>query len=73
MIRDAKDLLSKANGTFFSEEDPKDIASKIDELLAKSDKEKAQMGLNNKTYFEDNLTSKKLVEQLNQELTDVKK
>lgn len=70
---DAKDLLSKANGTLFSEEDPKDIASKIDELLAKSDKEKAQMGLNNKAYFEDNLTSKKLVEQLNQELIDVKK
>lgn len=70
---DARDLLSKANGTLFSEEDPEDIAKKIDELVALSDKEKAQLGLNNKNYFEDNLTSKKLVELLNQELIDVKK
>ena len=70
---DAKDLLSKANGTIFSKEDPKDIAAKIDELVSKKDEEKAQMGLNNKHYFEDNLTSKKLVEQLNHELMDVKK
>jgi hypothetical protein len=66
-------LLSKANGTLFSEEDPSSIAKAIDELVLKSDKEKAQMGLNNKTYFEDNLTSKKLVQLLNQELMDVKK
>lgn len=65
---DAKDLLSKANGTIFSDEDPKAIAAKIDELLAKSDKEKAQMGLNNKKFFEDNLTSEVLVKQLDQEL-----
>ena len=70
---DAKELLNKANGTIFSEEDPKSIASKIDELFALSEKEKAQMGLNNKDYFEENLTSKKLVEQLNHELTEVKK
>ena len=70
---DAKDLLSRANGTIFSKEDPKDIAAKIDELVSKKDEEKAQMGLNNKHYFEDNLTSKKLVEQLNHELMDVKK
>ena len=65
---DAKDLLSKANGTVFSDEDPKEIAKKIDELLAKSDKEKAQMGLNNKKFFEDNLSSEVLVKELDQEL-----
>lgn len=70
---DGRDLLAKANGTVFSEEDPKNIAKKIDELINLSDKEKTQMGLNNKHYFEDNLTSKKLVQQLNQELMDVKK
>ena len=70
---DAKDLLEKANGTLFSEEDPKSIAQKIDELVLKDEKEKTQMGLNNKHYFEDNLTVQKLVDQLNQELMDVKK
>ena len=70
---DAKDLLSKAHGTLFSDEDPQSIAKSIDELLSLSDKEKAQMGSNNKNYFEENLTSKKLVEQLNHELMDVKK
>lgn len=65
---DAKELLSRANGTIFSDEDPKEIARKIDELLAKSDKEKAQMGLNNKKFFEDNLSSEVLVKELDQEL-----
>ena len=65
---DAKELLSRANGTIFSDEDPKAIAAKIDELLEKSDKEKAQMGLNNKKFFKDHLTSEVLVKELNQEL-----
>ena len=70
---DAKELLSKSNGTVFSDEDPKEIAKKIDELLAKSDKEKAQMGLNNKKFFEDNLSSEVLVKEFDQELkTSVK-
>ena len=70
---DAKELLSKANGTLFSEEDPLSIAAKIDELITLSDEKKTQMGLNNKHYFEENLTSRKLVELLNQELMVVKK
>ena len=70
---DGRDLLAKANGTLFSEEDPENIAKKIDELINLSDEEKTQMGLNNKHYFEENLTSRKLVQQLNQELMDVKK
>ena len=70
---DAKELLSKANGTLFSEEDPLSIATKIDDLITLSDEKKTQMGLNNKHYFEENLTSRKLVELLNQELMVVKK
>jgi len=70
---DAKDLLSKANGTVFSEQNPDKIASAIDDLLSKSDKEKAQMGSNNKQYFDNNLTKEKLVRLLNQELSVVKK
>lgn len=70
---DARDLLSKAKGTLFSEKNPEDIAAKMDELIALSDKEKAQMGFNNYNYFEDNLSSKKLVELLNQELNVDKK
>ena len=70
---DAKALLSKANGTIFSEQNPDKIAIAIDELISKNDKEKAQMGSNNKRYFEENLTKEKLVKLLNQELSFVKK
>lgn len=70
---DAKELLSKANGTIFSDEDSLDIAKKIDELISLNENEKTQMGLNNKHYFEDNLTCRKLVDELNQELSTVKK
>lgn len=68
---DGKDLLSKANGTVFTDEDPKSIAEGIDKLL--SMKEKDQLGLNNKRYFEENLSSEKLVAQLFEELKEVKK
>ena len=51
----------------------KAIAKKIDELVSLSEKEKTQMGLNNKNYFEDNLTCRKLVDQLDRELMAVKK
>ena len=65
---DARELLTLANGTIFSEEDPKAIAANIDHLLGLTAKEKAQMGLNNKKFFEDNLTSEVLVKHLDQEL-----
>lgn len=68
---DGKELLSKANGTLFTDEDPKSIAEGIDKLL--SMKEKDQLGLNNKSYFEKNLSSEKLVNQLFNELKDAKK
>ena len=70
---DGKDLLEKAKGTVFAEENPENIAQNMDKLFELSEKEKAQLGANNKSYFEDNLTSKKLVSQLFEELKDVKK
>lgn len=70
---DAKELLEKAKGSVFADENPENIAQNLDILLSKSDKEKAQMGLNNKQYFEENLTSEKLVYLLNEELKVSKK
>lgn len=70
---DAKELLEKAKGTVFADENPENIAQNLDILLSKTDKEKAQMGLNNKQYFENNLTSEKLVYLLNEELKVSKK
>ena len=70
---DAKDLLSKAGGTLFADENPKDIAKQIEQLISLSEKEKTQMGLNNKNYFEKNLTSEELSLQIYHELMDVKK
>ena len=70
---DAKALLEKANGSHFSEENSEKIAQNLDIFLQKSDKDKAQMGLNNKQYFEANLTNEKLVYLLNEELRESKK
>ena len=70
---DAKALLEKANGSHFSEENSEKIAQNLDIFLQKSDKDKAQMGLNNKQYFEANLTTEKLVYLLNEELRESKK
>ena len=70
---DAQDLLSKAGGTLFADENPKDIAKQIEQLISLSEKEKTQMGLNNKNYFEKNLTSEELSLQIYHELMDVKK
>ena len=68
---DAKDMLSKANGSVFSSEDPKEIAKAIDEIC--NLKEKDQYGLNNKKYFEENFTTEKLTHQLLEELISAKK
>lgn len=68
---DAKDILSKANGSFFASEDPKDIALAIDEIC-KSNK-KDLLGLNNKVYFEEHFTTEALTHQLLEELISAKK
>ena len=70
---DAKELLSKANGSIFADENPESIADAIEQIISLNDKEKTQMGLNNKSYFESYLTTEELTKQINQELIDVKK
>ena len=68
---DTYDTLSKANGSIFADEDPKDIARAIDEICCL--KEKDQFGLNNKKYFEENFTTQKLTQLLVEELISAKK
>ena len=68
---DTYDVLSKAKGSIFASEDPKDVARAIDEIC--SLKEKDQFGLNNKKYFEENFTTSKLTHQLLEELISAKK
>ena len=68
---DTYDVLSKAKGSIFASEDPKDIARASDEIC--SLKEKDQFGLNNKKYFEENFTTSKLTHQLLEELISAKK
>lgn len=70
---DAKDLLEKANGTIFSNENPLQISDIFSQLCDISVKEKAQMGLNNKRYFDEYLTVEKLTNQLFEVLKDFKK
>ena len=70
---DAKELLKKANGTVFSDENPQQISDVFNQFCNFSDKEKAQMGLNNKRYFEENLTAEKLTNQLFEVLKVLKK
>ena len=68
---DTYDMLSKANGSIFASEDPKNIARAIDELCEL--KEKDQYGLNNKKYFEEHFTTEKLTQLLLDELISAKK
>lgn len=68
---DAKDMLKKAKGSIFAEQNPKDIAEAFDKIFAL--KEKDQFGLNNKTYFKNNFTTEKLTHLLVDELMSAKK
>ena len=68
---DTKEMLDKAKGSIFATEDPKDIARAIDQIC--SSKEKDQLGLNNKKYFEEHFTTQELTHQLLEELIAAKK
>ena len=63
---DAYEMLKRANGSTFADEDPRDIARAIDEIC--SSKEKDQYGLNNKKYFDEHFTTEKLTQLLLDEL-----
>lgn len=70
---DAKEMLGKAKGAVFAEENAKNIAENIDILCNMSDKDKDQLGFNNKKYFEENFNIEILTNQLFNELIDAKK
>lgn len=70
---DSKDLLENAKGARFAGENAQNIAENMDILLNLPDKEKDQLGLNNKKYFEENFSIEKLTQLLVKELNEVKK
>lgn len=70
---DGKALLEEAGGCLFSDEIPENIAEKINEMISLSEKEKTQMGLKNKEYFDNNLSFEKIVHNVEASLMDIKK
>ncbi len=65
---DGKELLEKAKGTLFANENPIDIAKCIENFFSLSSKDKEMMGTNNFAYFNENLSSEKLVKKIEKEL-----
>ncbi|MBQ0008820.1 MAG: glycosyltransferase family 4 protein [Firmicutes bacterium] len=70
---DSKTLLENAKGAIFTGENPQEIGESINKIISMDQKEKDQLGLNNKQYFEENLTTEKLTQLLVAELNEVKK
>ena len=66
---DGRDLLSKAGGSIFADENAEDIANAIDKLMNTPEKEKLVMGEKSFSYYESNLTNDKLIHSLEEELT----
>ena len=69
---DARDMLRAAKGALLAEEDPKDIARQIDEICDMDLIKKAEMGKNNLDYFNENLSTDKIVYLINETLTEFK-
>ena len=67
---DGKDLLSKANGSMFSSENPQEIASIIEKIVSLDEETKLEMGNNNKKYFDENLTATKISYLIEEELIE---
>ncbi len=65
---DGKELLEKANGTIFADEDEKDIARAIDELCSLENKDTERMSENNLNYYLKNLTNEKLIQEIEEEI-----
>ena len=70
---DTKQLLENAKGALFAGENAQNIGETINNFIAISEKEKDQLGLNNKQYFEENFSTEKLTQLLVNELNEVKK
>ena len=65
---DGKDLLSKANGTLFSSEKIEDIEACFRKMCQLKKEEKEKLGSNNLIFFNEHLTSEKIVDKLEREL-----
>lgn len=70
---DARDLLEKAGGTIFADENPQQISDIFDKTCTFSDEKKMEMGANNKEYFDEYLTAEKLTNQIFDLLKALKK
>lgn len=69
---DGKDLLAKANGTVFANEDPESIKEAILKIASMSKQERLKLGSNNKSYYDKNLTVDQIVSAIEDELIDSK-
>ena len=67
---DGLELLKNTNGAVFAEENSEDIALRIDEIANKKPSELEALGMNNKKYFDEHLTSEVLIHQFSEELKD---
>ena len=57
---DGKELLKKAKGSIFANENPAEIAQVIDDMCKFNKQKMDELGLNNKAYFDANLSSDKI-------------
>lgn len=65
---DTKELLSRVDGSIYSEEDPESIKDAIIKFTKLSDSKKSEMGKNNKKLFDKELSTDKLVKRFEEEL-----
>ena len=70
---DGRDLLAKAKGSIFADEDAQSIANAFDKLCSLSEKEKSILGHNNLEYYSNHLTNDRLIQLLEDEVTSYKK
>lgn len=53
---DGRDLLERANGSVFADENPESIKDAILKIATMSNEEKLRLGSNNKEFYNKNLT-----------------
>lgn len=66
---DGKELLNKCGGAMFANQDPEDIARAMKEIVALDENKKAVLGKLNKAYYDANLSTDKLTQDITSVLT----
>jgi len=61
---DGKELLTKCGGAIFAEQTPNDIANAMKEILEMDEIKKAELGKLNKAYYDANLSTDKLTQDI---------